>query len=58
VNTHADSSEIGRSLASVRWSPQVRLRSAVDYAAEHAGEMDAAQRAKLEAAITTEAGNE
>jgi hypothetical protein len=42
-----------REMAALRWSPEVRLRSAVDYAAEHAAEMDDAQRAKLGAAITT-----
>jgi hypothetical protein len=57
MDAHADKSEIGRALASVRWSPEVRLRSAVDYAAEHAAELDDAQRAMLEAAIT-EAGDD
>jgi hypothetical protein len=58
MDTHADPSEIGRALASVRWSPEVRLRSAVDYAAGHAAEMDDAQRAKLEDAISREADDE
>jgi hypothetical protein len=57
MDTHADPSEIGRALADRRWSPEVRLRSAVDYAAEHAAEMDDAQRAMLGAAIT-EAGDD
>ena len=31
---HADATEIGRALAAVRWSPEVRLRTAVDTVAE------------------------
>jgi hypothetical protein len=53
MDADADRSEAGRAMNAVRWSPAGRLRSAVDYAAEHAAEMDAAQRRKLEDAITT-----
>jgi hypothetical protein len=51
---NADSGELTpREMAERRWSPEVRLRSAVDYTAEHAAELNDAQRAMLEAAITT-----
>jgi hypothetical protein len=53
MDTDAERSEAGRALNAVRWSPEVRLRSAVDYAAAHAAELDDVQRAMLEAAITT-----
>jgi hypothetical protein len=48
---HADASEIGRALAELRWSPQARLRTAVDTVAERIADLDDAQRARLEAAL-------
>jgi hypothetical protein len=50
-DAHADASEVGRALAVVRWSPAVRLRTAVDTVAERIADLDDAQRAKLEAAL-------
>jgi hypothetical protein len=59
MDTHADSaSEIGRALAERRWSPEVRLRSAVDTIAEYRAGLDDAQRAILGAAISEEADGE
>jgi hypothetical protein len=40
-------------MAALRWSPEVRLRSAVNTVAELSGGLDDAQRAILEVAITT-----
>jgi hypothetical protein len=52
---HADASEVGRALAAIRWDPETRLRAAVDTVIERSADLDAAQRAAIEAAISTEA---
>jgi hypothetical protein len=58
-DAHADTgSEIGRALAAVRWSPEGRLRAAVDTVAELAAVLDDAQRARLEAAIGGDPGGD
>jgi hypothetical protein len=51
AHAHADAVEVGRALALQRWSPEVRLRTAVDTVAERAANLDDAQRAKLELAL-------
>lgn len=51
MDAYADASEIGRALARSRWSPEVRLRTAVDTVAERIADLDDAQRARLEAAL-------
>jgi hypothetical protein len=50
-DAHADAAEVGRALAAARWSPEARLRTAVDTIAERIADLDDAQRAKLEAAL-------
>ena len=47
-----ETAEAARRLAQLRWSPEARLRSAVRYTAANADDLDAAQKATLEAAIT------
>jgi hypothetical protein len=49
MDAHADTdpSEIGRSLAAVRWSPEGRLRAAVDTVVERSADLDDAQRAAI-----------
>jgi hypothetical protein len=51
ADAHADTSEIGRALAAVRWSPETRLRAAVDTVVERSADLNDAQRAAIGAAI-------
>jgi hypothetical protein len=50
-DARADAAELGRALAAVRWSPEVRLRTAVDTLVELRDGLDDGQRARLEAAL-------
>jgi hypothetical protein len=50
---HADASEAGRALAAKRWDPETRLRTAVETVVTRSADLDEAQRAAIEAAITT-----
>jgi hypothetical protein len=51
---HADASEAARALAARRWAPEARLRAAVETVVERSADLDAAQRAAIEAAIGQE----
>jgi hypothetical protein len=50
-----EASEAARALAQRRWTPEARLKAAVDTVTKRSADLDAAQRAQLEAAITGEA---
>ena len=54
----ADASEAARSLAQLRWSPEGRMRAAVNTVAANPELLDETQRAALEAAITPPPGGE
>jgi hypothetical protein len=49
-----EASEAARTLAQLRWTPEARLRSAVDTVVTRSADLDATQRAAIEAAITKE----
>jgi hypothetical protein len=53
----ADASEAARSLAALRWSPEARLRAAVDTVVTRSADLDDSQRAAIEAAITAPGGD-
>jgi hypothetical protein len=53
-----DASEAARRLAELRWSPEARLRHAVETVIERSSQLDDSQRAAIEAAITEEARDE
>ena len=59
MTAHADASEAARALALRRWDPDARLRAAVDTVVQRSADLDDAQRAAIEAAISgEEAGRE
>ena len=51
-DSHADAGNLGRALAAVRWSPEVRLRVAVDTVVRRSADLDPDQRAAIEAAVS------
>jgi hypothetical protein len=55
MRTAGDASEAARQLAQLRWSPEARLRHAVETVIERRSQLDDSQRAAIEAAITEEA---
>jgi hypothetical protein len=50
-----EASEAARQLAAARWTPEARLRAAVDTVVTRSADLDDAQRAAIEAAISAEA---
>lgn len=46
-----EASEAARRLAAARWTPEARLRAAVDTVITRSADLDSDQRAALEAAI-------
>lgn len=51
MEAHSHASEAGRALALRKYTPEVRLRTAVDTIDELRDGLDDAQRARLEAAL-------
>jgi hypothetical protein len=53
-----EASEAARQLAAARWTPEARLKAAVDTVVRRSADLDDRQRAQLEAAIGEEARDE
>jgi hypothetical protein len=51
-----EASEAARLLAQARWTPEARLKAAVDTVVTRSADLDASQRAALGAAITAPGG--
>jgi hypothetical protein len=51
-----EAAEAARRLAQMRWTPEARLRAAVDTVVTRSADLDDTQRAALEAAITEAPG--
>jgi hypothetical protein len=59
MSTDADAvSEAARALSARRWDPAARLRTAVDTVVRRSADLDAEQRAAIEAAISGEVPGE
>ena len=58
MDADADPREAARALNAARWSPEGRMRAAVNMVAANPGLLDESQRTALEAAITQPPGGD